>query len=68
MVISSFGELVGPSILRYPQHEDKQTLFADIEEDNFLWVLLRWHSVPRQIIPSCTGLYITIHEGLPVMK
>ena len=68
MVVSSFGERVGPSFLRHPQHEEKQTLFAEIEEDNFLWVLLGWHYVPRQIIPSCTGLYITIHEGLPVMK
>ena len=68
MAVSSFGERVGPGILRYPQLEDKQTLFADIEEDNFLWVLLRWHSVPRQIRPSCPGFYIIIHEGLPVMK
>lgn len=51
-----------------PTARKQADLFADREQDNFLWVLLRWHSVPRQIIPSWTGFYITIHEGLPVMK
>ena len=41
VVISSFGERVGPGILPYPQYQDKQMLFADREQDNFLWVLLR---------------------------
>ena len=35
VVISSFGKRARPGILRYPQHEDRQMLFADREQDNF---------------------------------
>lgn len=68
VVISWFGKRARPGILRYPQHEDKQILFADREQDNFIEVLLRWQFVAKQIIPNWTSFYITIHEGLPVIN
>ena len=47
VVISLFGKRARPGVLRYAQHEDRQMLFADREQDNFLWVLLRWQFVAK---------------------
>ena len=36
--------------------------------NDFLWVLLSWHSVPKQIIPSRTGFSIIIHDKMVLLK
>ena len=62
------GKRIGPGVLRFPANAGKEMMFAKLERDNFLWALLRWQSMPKQIIPSWTGFHITIQEGIPVMK
>ena len=59
---------IGPGVLKFPENKEKMTLFADRERDNFLWTLLRFHSIPNQIVPSWTGFNITIQNDIPVMK
>ena len=35
--------------------------------NDFLWVFLRCHSIPKQIIPSWAG-FIIVHDGMVVLK
>ena len=36
--------------------------------NDFLRVFLRWHSIPKQIIPSWTGFKIILQDGMVVLK
>ena len=36
--------------------------------NDFLRVFLRWHSIPKQIIPSWTGFNIILQDGMVVLK
>ena len=43
-------------------------LLAERNMNDFLWVFLRWHSIPNQIIPSRPGFHIILHDGMAVLK
>ena len=42
--------------------------FPERNMNDFLWVFLSWHSVPKQIIPSWTGFSIIIHDKMVLLK
>ena len=62
------GKRTGPSGMQFPENEEKDFMFADREKDTFLWTLLRYHSIPTQVIPSWTGFNILVQDGIPVLK
>lgn len=58
---------IGPEPLIFPECDIKDFIFGDCEKENFLWCFLRYNLIP-QIVPSWTGLNITMHKGTPVLK
>ena len=54
--------------LQFPDNPEKSFLFSDCQKANFFWCLLRYCSSSKQIVPSCTQLNISVHEGIPVLQ
>ena len=62
------GKRIGPKEMQFPENDEKSFMFGDRERDNFLWPLLRHHSLPMQVVPSWTGFNIDIQEEMPILK
>ena len=62
------GKRIGPKEMQFPENDEKSFMLSDRERDNFLWTLLRYHSLPMQVVPSWTGFNIDIQEGVPILK
>ena len=51
-----------------PEAVHNSLLFAEENKNNFLWAIMRHHFSENQVYPSWTGLNITIHGNLAVLK
>ena len=56
-----------PKVVDFDQFQNP-VVIAERNMNDFLWVFLRWHSIPNQIIPSWTGFHIILHDGMAVLK
>ena len=54
--------------MNFLENIQRDFMFADREKENFMWALLRFDSLPTQVIPSWTGFNIEIQEGVPILK
>ena len=62
------GKCIGPTNCKFNENEERDLLFADRGKEKFLWSFLRFSYSPNQFILSWTGYYITIIDGIPVLK
>ena len=58
---------LAPKEVDFDQFQNPVVL-AERNMNDFLWVFLRWHSVPKQIIPSWTGFNSIILNGMVLLK
>ena len=64
----SSSKRIGPSQKDFQENLEQDMLFAEVEENTFLWSLLRQSFSYVQRFPSWTGFTITINSDTPVLK
>ena len=64
----SSSKRIGPSKKDFEENPEQDMLFAEVEENTFLWSLLRQSSGSMQRFPSWTGFNITMNSSTPVLK
>ena len=66
--VPTSNKRIGPSEKDYEENPEQDLLFAEVEENTFLWSLLRNSCGSIQRFPSWTGFNITMNSGTPVLK
>ena len=64
----SSSKRIRPSEKDFQENLEQDMLFAEVEENTFLWSLLRQSCSYVQRFPSWTGFNITINSDTPVLK
>ena len=64
----SSSKRIGPSEKDFQENLEQDIFFAEVEENTFLWSLLRQSCSYVQRFPRCTGFNITINSETPVLK
>ena len=65
---TSNSKRIGPSEKDFQENLEQDMLFVEMEENTFLWPLLRQSCSYVQRFPSWTGFNITINSDTPVLK
>ena len=64
----SSSKRVGPSENNFQENLEEDMLFTEVEENTFLWSLLRQSCSYVQRFPSWTGFNITINSDTSALK
>ena len=64
----SSNKIIGPSEKDFQENLELDMVFADVEENIFLWSLLRQSCSYVQRFPIWTGFDISINSDTPVLK